>query len=241
MIVLFTDFGMEGPYIGQMKAVLAREAPGEIVIDLFANAPRFDAQSAAYLLAAYSAEFPAGTVFLAAVDPGVGSERRAAAVLADGRWFVGPDNGLFNVVAMRSRNVQWWDVTWRPDRLSASFHGRDVFAPVAARLTRGEAPPGQRMEPKLRTRRGWPDDLARIIYIDCYGNAMTGLRASKLLADNQLEINGHRLRRERTFSAAPIGHGFWYENANGLAEIAVNQGRADKVLEIALGTGVNVI
>lgn len=241
MIVLFTDFGTEGPYLGQMKAALAREAPREPVIDLFANAPGFDAQSAAYLLAAYSTEFAADTVFIAVVDPGVGSERRAAAVQADGRWFVGPDNGLFNVVAMRARAVRWWDITWRPERLSASFHGRDVFAPVAARLARGEAPPGQAMEPKLRTRRGWPEDLARIIYIDCYGNAMTGLRASKLLVDSQLEINGHRLRRERTFSAVPIGHGFWYENANGLAEIAVNQGRADQVLDIALGAPVNVI
>ena len=241
MIVLFTDFGLEGPYIGQMKAVLAREAPGEVIIDLFANAPSFDVQSAAYLLAAYTAEFPAGTVFLCVVDPGVGSERRTAAVLADGRWFVGPDNGLFNVVAMRARDIEWWDVTWRPDRLSASFHGRDLFAPVAARLMRGELPQGQRMEPKLRTRRGWAADLARIVYIDRYGNAMSGLRAANLLVENKLEINGHRLSRERTFSAVPPGHAFWYENANGLAEIAVNQGRAEQILGIEIGATVNII
>ncbi len=241
MIVLFTDFGLEGPYIGQMKAVLAREAPGEVIIDLFANAPTFDAQSAAYLLAAYTSEFPVGTVFLCVIDPGVGSERRVAAVKADGRWFVGPDNGLFNVVAMRAREIEWWDVTWRPETLSASFHGRDVFAPVAARLTRGAAPIGQRMEPKLRTRRGWSEDLARIVYIDCYGNAMTGLRAANLLVGNRLEINGHQLKLERTFSAVPPGHAFWYANANGLAEIAVNQGRAADVLGIELGATVNVI
>lgn len=241
MIVLFTDFGLEGPYIGQMKAVLAREAPGELVIDLFANAPTFDAQSAAYLLAAYPSEFPVGTVFLCVVDPGVGSERRTAAVQADGRWFVGPDNGLFNVVAMRAREIEWWDVTWRPEQLSASFHGRDLFAPVAARLTRGEMPIGQRMEPKLRTQRGWPEELARIVYIDRFGNAMTGLRANRLLVDNRLEINGHRLKRERTFSAVPPGHAFWYENANGLAEIAVNQGRAEQVLGLDVGMVVNII
>lgn len=241
MIVLFTDFGLEGPYIGQMKTVLARAAPGEVIIDLFANAPTFDVQSAAYLLAAYTAEFPDGTVFLCVVDPGVGGERRAAAVLADGRWFVGPDNGLFNVVAIRAREVQWWDLTWRPEQLSASFHGRDLFAPVAARIARGESPPGQRMEPKLRTRRGWPEDLARIVYIDRYGNAMTGLRAANLLVENKLEINGHRLNRERTFSAVPPGHAFWYANANGLAEIALNQGCAAEVLGIELGAAVNII
>ena len=241
MIVLFTDFGLTGPYTGQMKAVLAREAPGEAVIDLFADAPAFDVQCSAYLLAAYAAEFPAGTVFLCVVDPGVGGERRAAAVNVDGRWFVGPDNGLFNVVAMRAREVEWWDLHWRPERLSASFHGRDLFAPVAARIVHGETPPGQRMEPKLRTRRGWPEDLAKIVYIDHYGNAMTGLRANRLLADNMLEVNGHRLKRERTFSAVPPGHAFWYENANGLAEIAVNQGRADAGLGLTVGAVVNVI
>jgi len=156
MIVLFTDFGVEGPYIGQMKAVLAREAPSEVVIDLFANAPSFDAQSAAYLLAAYSAEFSVGTVFLAVVDPGVGSERRAAAVLVDGRWFVGPDNGLFNVVAMRARDVQWWDLTWRPEHLSASFHGRDLFAPVAARLSATtSSSPALPARVRGRSARGW--------------------------------------------------------------------------------------
>ncbi len=241
MIVLFTDFGLDGPYIGQMKAVLARAAPGEVIIDLFANAPAFDAQSAAYLLAAYTGEFPAGSVFLCVVDPGVGGARRAAVVRADDRWFVGPDNGLFNVLAMRARDVQWWDLTWRPDNLSASFHGRDLFAPVAARIARGEPPPGQRMEPKLRTRRGWPEDLARIVYIDHYGNAMTGLRAANLLVENKLEINDHRLSRERTFSAVPPGYAFWYANANGLAEIAVNQGRAAEVLGIELGAAVNII
>lgn len=141
MIVLFTDFGLSGPYIGQMKAVLAREAPGVPLIDLFSDAPAFDPISSAYLLAAYAPEFPAGTVFLCVVDPGVGGERAALAVQADSRWFVGPDNGLMAVAAARAeRSRRFFRIDWRPPSLSASFHGRDLFAPVAALLARGEAP-----------------------------------------------------------------------------------------------------
>ena len=139
MIFIFTDFGLEGPYVGQMKAVLACEAPGVPVIDLFADLPAFDAQAAAYLLAAYGGRLPAGGVCLSVIDPGVGGARAPLALSADGRWYVGPDNGLFAIVARRAESLEAWRITWRPAGLSASFHGRDLFAPVAARLARGEA------------------------------------------------------------------------------------------------------
>ena len=101
MIVLYTDCGVAGPYQGQVKAVLHQEAPGVPVIDLFANAPAHDPKAAAYLLAAYTGEFPEQTGFLAVIDPGVGGIRAPGVLEADGRWFVGPDNGLFEVVARR--------------------------------------------------------------------------------------------------------------------------------------------
>ena len=103
LIVLFTDFGVTGPYVGEMKARLALGAPGVPVIDLISDAPRFNPKAAAYLLAALAPGFPVDTVLLAVVDPGVGTaERLPAAVLADGRWYVGPGNGLFDVVARRA-------------------------------------------------------------------------------------------------------------------------------------------
>jgi S-adenosylmethionine hydrolase len=240
MIVLFTDFGLEGPYVGQMKAVLYREAPGVPVVDLFADVPAFDAQGAAYLLAAYAVEFPAGTIFLCVVDPGVGSARRAAVVKGDGRWYVGPDNGLLSIAAKRASEAAWWDVEWRPPRLSASFHGRDLFAPVAARIARGDPVPGQPVSPEDRLAPDWPDDLPRIVYIDHYGNAMTGLRAIALPAGTRLEVRGHSVARARTFSDVPPGEAFWYENANGLVEIAVNQGRADQALGLEVGLPVSI-
>ncbi|MEK7322629.1 MAG: SAM-dependent chlorinase/fluorinase [Pseudomonadota bacterium] len=236
MIVTFTDFGGDGPYLGQLKAVFAREAPGQPVIDLFSNAPRYNPRAAAYLLAAYVDEFADDAVFLAVVDPGVGDPaRRPAAVQVDGRWFVGPDNGLFNVVAARGAEVAWWDIEWRPARLSASFHGRDLFAPVAARLARGEPPPGLRRELAERLRPDWPAELAEIIYIDHFGNAMTGTRAASLGDAVRVQVRGASIGRARTYSAVPLGAAFWYENANGLVEIAINQGRADQALALAVG------
>lgn len=240
MIVLFTDFGLAGPYTGQVKAVLAREAPGVPAIDLFADAPAFDPQLSAYLLAAYAAEFPAGTVFIAVVDPGVGTDRRPLVVEADGRRFVGPDNGLFELVRRRAALVRAWSIDWTPARLSASFHGRDLFAPVAARLARGEPVPGTSLSPGAIARPDWPDDLARIVYVDVYGNAMTGLRASALAGDAVLHAGGRPVRRGRTFADVPPGEALWYENANGLAEIAVNRGRADRDLALAVGMPVEI-
>ncbi len=240
MILLFTDFGVGGPYIGQMKAVLHRATPDLPVVDLLADAPAHDPRLASYLLAAYAAEFQAGDVFLCVVDPGVGGPRRALALEADGRWFVGPDNGLLDIVARRASETRWWEITWQPPRLSASFHGRDLFAPVAARIASGDRHFGRRLDEDPSAARGWPDDLAEIVYVDAFGNCLTGLRASTLSAGAALRINDKVVQRARTFSDVPTGTGFWYENANGLAEIAVNRGRADQYLGITVGAPIAV-
>ena len=239
MIVLFTDFGPAGPYVGQMKAALARHAPGMTVIDLLSDAPAGEPQFAAYLLAALAPDFPAGAVFLAVVDPGVGTDRAAIVVEADGRRFVGPDNGLFEIALRRAGVRRAWRITWQPERLSASFHGRDLFAPVAAMIARGDAMPGDPIAEAAVRRADWADDLAQVVYIDHFGNAMTGLRASTIPPGATLEAGGRRLARARTFGDVAPGTAFWYENANGLAEIAVNRGRAD-ALGIAVGAPVGL-
>ncbi len=240
MIVLFTDFGLEGPYLGQVKAVLHREAPGIPVVDLFADAPAGNPRAAAYLLAAYAAWFPAGTAFLAVVDPGVGGARAPLVVEADGRRYVGPDNGLLELVLRRAAEWHSWWIAWRPPAMSATFHGRDLFAPVAAWLARGNLPSGalEAAQPTLHA--GWPDDLAEIVYIDHFGNAVTGLRAASIAATARLAAAGRSLRHARTFGAVPVGTPFWYANSNGLVEIAVNGGRADRALGLAIGAPVAV-
>jgi len=239
VIILFTDFGLEGPYVGQMKAVLHREAPGVPIIDLFSDAPAHKPKAAAYLLAAYHKEFPADSVFLCVVDPGVGSARGAIMVQAEGRWFVGPDNGLFDIVGRRARHARWWDIAWQPEHVSASFHGRDIFAPVAARLACGGTPPGEQRKRGSKVVAGWPDELPELVYIDSFGNAMTGIRASMVRDDSVLVIRNVALRRARTFSDVPVGKAFWYENANGLVEIAVNRGSAKQTLKLEVGDVVS--
>jgi S-adenosylmethionine hydrolase len=240
VIVLFTDFGLHGPYTGQMKAVLHLMAPGIPVIDLFADVPAGKPKASAYLLAAYAAWFPAETVFLCVVDPGVGGTRSPIIVEADGRWYVGPGNGLFEMVQRRAVDTRSWTIDWRPERLSASFHGRDLFAPVAAMLARGEPPPGHPRRDEADRRRDWPDDLGEIVYVDHFGNALTGLRAAMLPAGARLAAAGRVLESATTFSDRPPGTAFWYENSNGLAEIAVNRGRADE-LGLAIGSPVEII
>ncbi len=238
MFVLFTDFGLEGPYTGQMKAILYRNAPGVPVIDLFADAPAFDPRASAYLLAAYAEVFAEGSIFLTVVDPGVGSERLPIILEADGRHFIGPDNGVMDLVARRASACRYREVLWQPAWLSASFHGRDLFAPIAAKLACGEPVESRDLAADQRPGVAWPDDLAEIVYLDRYGNAMTGLRASQVPEDSVLVVAGKELPAARTFSEVPAGNAFWYENANGLVEIAVNGGHAGERLGLAVGTAL---
>ncbi len=234
MILLFTDFGAEGPYLGQMEAVLRLAAPGVDVINLLSNAPAGDPRSGAYLLAALSPGFPVGSVFLCVVDPGVGGARLPIVLEADGRWFVGPDNGLLNSVAVQSAETRWRVIEWRPNCLSASFHGRDLFAPIAARIAQRDFswPSREYAGPDLQQ---WPADIASVIYIDHYGNAMTGWRYDSSLDGKTLAFSGQRIRQAATFGEVAEGEAFWYRNACNLVEIAVNRGRSDEILGLKPG------
>ena len=240
MIFLFTDFGAADLYVGQVKAVLHRYAPQARVVDLLHEAPAFNIRASAHLLAALAGQVPAGSVTMAVVDPGVGGKRRPVAMLADDRWFVGPDNGLLSVVAARAARAEAYVIGWRPKTLTASFHGRDLFAPVAGMLARGD-----RKAVKLGKSRALAvslgaADLAEVIYIDHYGNAMTGLRASGLSRKARLVMGRRRVEPARVFSDVRAGKVFWYGNSLGLAEIAVNGASAAAALTIKVGTAVRV-
>lgn len=113
-------------------------------------------------------------------------------MLADGRWFVGPDNGLLNTVALRTPHAEWRIIDWRPDGLSASFHGRDLFAPIAARIACSDFSWPFRFHSGPDLSR-WPADLSEIVYIDHYGNAIAGLRYSPQLDGRDLLIQGRRI------------------------------------------------
>jgi S-adenosylmethionine hydrolase len=236
MIILFTDFGVQGPYLGQVEAVLSMMAPEQKVITLFPDVPPHNPKAAAYLLAAYSAGFPADTIFFCVVDPGVGSFTDDPVIMRlDRCWYVGPDNGLFDLAVRRAGEIECHRIDWRPEQLSASFHGRDLYAPVCAMLANGTNVPSTPRE--WRDQHGWPDDLNEIAYIDAFGNCITGLRAGMINPENKLVLDGDRaINHADTFAAAPGGQALWYENSNGLVEIAVNRDSAQQSLGLHIGS-----
>lgn len=236
MIHLFTDFGVCGPYLGQMQAVLSRSAPDTPVISLLSDAPPWDPIRSAYLMAAYTSQLPAGDLVLGVVDPGVGGDRTGVILLADGVWYVGPDNGLFEIVAQRSRHHAWWLLPPPEGLVSVSFHGRDWFAPYAAKLATGRWLP--QSQPKDAPPSGGhtlADDCHEIIYLDHYGNAVTGIFGASLSEECVIGLDNHRIAWARTFSSVPQGSVFWYVNANGLVELAANRARACDVLQLRIG------
>ncbi|TNG01357.1 MAG: hypothetical protein EP297_02500 [Gammaproteobacteria bacterium] len=240
MIVLFTDFGRNGPYTAQMIAVIRQHDASIEVIDLIANAPAYDIRSSAFLLAAFINQFPAGTVFLTVVDPGVGSERLPVVLEADGYWFVGPGNGLLDVVIKRAGKARLFEIDTKGFNLSSSFHGRDLFAPVAARIAANDDWPGKRQLSPEPVHKDWPDDLYEIIYIDDYGNAYTGIRGECLNKNMVININGNQVTYAETFSQREKGELLWYVNSIGLVEIAVNQDSASQSFGIEVGTKITV-
>jgi len=240
VIFLFTDFGAGDIYVGQVKARLALLAPGVPVIDLLHDAAPFRVQASAHLLCALADDQTSGSVTLAVVDPGVGTVRRPVAVRMRESWFVGPDNGLISVLAARSDLVEVHEIAWRPSELSASFHGRDLFAPVVGRLAAGSLhPDALRPVAALDVSFG-AADLAEVIYIDHYGNALTGLRASADGAERVFRVRGRAVRFARVFAEAPPDEPFWYVNSIGLIEIAFDRGSAAARLGLRVGDEVSV-
>ena len=242
-IFLFTDFGWDGPYAGQMHGAVLAEDPRASVVHLMHDAPAMAPKPAAYLLAAVLQDLPEDAIIVAVVDPGVGSARDAMLIEVDGRRLIGPNNGLLEIAMRRAENVTRSTLQWRPERLSASFHGRDLFAPAAARWHLGRRPACTPAPPFPNSRPGadWPDDLNEVIYLDGFGNAMTGLRVAALPDPVRLCLaDGTAPPRARTFSDVPPNFGFWYENSLGLAEIAVNGASAARKYGIRVGDRVTV-
>lgn len=236
MILLFTDFGFHDPYVGQMHRQVCRIDPGIPVIDLFHAIPEFNVKAAAYLLPQYCPP-ENGAVYCCVVDPGVGGERAPIIVTVDGCKYVGPDNGLFELL-MRRFKSRVERIDWRPEQLSSSFHGRDLFAPVATRLARQQHVAVSPYTPRKRP--DWPDDIDEIVYIDHYGNAITGRRAITIEQTNRCCIAGSELAFAETFSSLPEGAEFWYENANGLIELAVNQDSMADRFDLKIGNRFHI-
>lgn len=250
-IFLFTDYGSTGFYVGQLHSTILTYQDPETaspVIDLMHDAPAHDVQSAAYLLAALVKHTPDNAIIVGVVDPGVGADRPPVILESDGRVLIGPGNGLFEIAGRQASRNELRLITWRPENLSASFHGRDLFATVAAHVALADDDNAWRQSlttPLLvsatQPPSDWPDDLPAVVYIDGFGNVMTGIRARKLAAGLSVAINGKKIPKAVTFSDVPKGEAFWYENSVGLIEIAVNQGRAADRLNMTVGATIGLI
>ncbi|MEJ2309625.1 MAG: SAM-dependent chlorinase/fluorinase [Gammaproteobacteria bacterium] len=233
----FTDFGLAGPYLGQVEERVYRIDPALRVMHLVADAPGYSPVEAGHLLAALASHTGEG-VFLAVVDPGVGGHRKALAVDCGSQWFVGPDNGLFAALLAHREDARCFRIMHEPEVLSETFHGRDLFAPVAARLAAGHF---VALEPVAA-----PDYAADIllahcvVYRDHYGNLMTSIRGGELDEGRALLLGDESISHAPRFEAVGHGEAFWYVNSIGLVEIAVNQGTAAERFQADVGSSIRI-
>lgn len=239
MIQIFSDFGAQDIYVGQVKSAIMALHQNCTILDLFHESPRFLPAPAAHLLSALSARFDVGSLCLAIVDPGVGTDRLGLVMLADDVWYVGPDNGLLSVVAARAVQVELWRIQWVPDNCSETFHGRDIFGPIAAWIDKGAFPHGKLIDAASMDVQFGGRDLGELVYIDHYGNAMTGMRGAEVSGAPVLNVNGRQVTYARTFSEVTKGELFWYINSIGLVEIAANLVSAAQLLNLEVGMPVS--
>ena len=239
-VFLLTDYSLQGPYVGQLHGrILQAAAPPPRTIDLMHDAPAFRPDRAAYLLAATLPHLPAQATVLAVVDPGVGTDRHALAMQVDGRWLVGPDNGLLAVAAGRAERVQAYRLPPPAADTPATFHGRDVFADVAAvAASHGTVPAGATAVAHWQGQ-DWPADWDAVIYQDGFGNLITGRRAATVAPGAALAVAGHRLPRVAKFADVAPGQACWYGNSMGLVEVAVNAGSAAEALAVGPGAALH--
>ena len=241
IITLITDFGLRDPYVGIMKGVILGIAPEACLVDITHDLRPYDVAEGAFALASAVRHFPPGTVHLAVVDPGVGSERRPIAA-SDGRYmFVGPDNGLFSLCL--DENVMMHHITNDAHFLtpvSETFHGRDIFAPVAARLASGMAleAVGPPIRDFLKITFG---DSPSVLHIDQFGNIVTSLRPQDLPPNPALWIAGSRIGSFcRTYAEGRPGELFMVVGSSGFIEVAMNRDSASDRLEVTRGSEFEV-
>lgn len=254
IVTLLTDFGLRDHYVASMKGVILSANPAITIVDISHEVPAHDIRAAAFTLGSCYADFPAGTVHLAVVDPGVGSARRPICLSAAGHLFVGPDNGIFSEVlnADVDANARRID----PERVasreaSTTFHGRDVFAPAAARLALGAptdslGPPATDLavlEDVLPVR--WDDGAlaGRVVHIDRFGNCVTNLRPEDFESGNwrhhRFEVAGKSVTGTRRFYADGTGDGpFMIRGSTGRLELSIDRRHAANELRIEVGDEV---
>jgi hypothetical protein len=247
LVVILTDFGNRDPFVGVMKGVMLSLNSRIKFVDLTNEVTPFNIREAALILKTSYSYFPKGSIFLAVVDPGVGSERRALIVKSVERYFVGPDNGIFTPFFKGE-----WEAYSMPVKggVSSTFHGRDIFAPAAAMLTLGKHPSelGDRISDPVTLY--WPEPViegkiirGEVLYIDRFGNLITNIEGELLNAGVDLvEIGGFKIVGLKThYFEAERGELLALIGSSNYLEISVREGNAKGILKVNIGTPVKVI
>ena len=259
VIGLFTDYGWDDPYVAQLKGVILTLNPGARLLDITHTVTPFNVTEGAYLLNQCAEEFPAGTIFVAVVDPQVGTDRDPILIeTAKGKFFVGPDNGLFTQVLAHEGFSKAWKLDkpefFRAGDVSRTFHGRDIFGPVAAHLAAGADP--ERLGTPIKTLLLLPDKeptfsggmiFAQVLHIDRYGNVILNLpsggdMAAKLKEGNLVKISigkeSYSAPLVKTYGEVEKGRLLLLYGGSGLLEIGMNQGSAARQLKVESGASV---
>ena len=259
LIVLMTDFGLQDPYAGIMKGVIAGISPHTTVIDLTHGISAQNILHGALLLGSSAPYFPDGTIFTAVVDPGVGTARNAIALVTEKQVFIAPDNGLLSAV-MTTENIKECFAITNPSFMlaekSATFHGRDVFSPAAAHLANGVKPSrlGKAVDPDSCIRIDLPENSlcdsgssweGTVLYADVYGNLITSFTGDMITGkEDSAGIrteNGDILSVCRTYGDVAPGVALAYTGSSGFLEIAVRNGNASSMLGLEAGDRVTLL
>ena len=249
IITLTTDFGLADPFVGIMKGVMLGIAPNAQLVDITHEIRSYDILQAAFIVESSYRYFPDGTVHVVVVDPGVGSARRPIAVPADGHTFVGPDNGVLSNVLPADVSVYWiQNEKLFLSSVSQTFHGRDIFAPVAAHLAQGIAieSVGPRITDFVTKAVPGPGPkdgklVGAVLRVDKYGNVITNLRRQHLGPGFAIRVAGRSITRFcSNFSEGRPGEFFAVEGSTGYIELALNQGSAAERLNVETGAEIEL-
>jgi S-adenosylmethionine hydrolase len=261
LITLLSDFGLRDPYVAEMKAVILSICPQARLVDISHMIEKFNIRMGAFVLASAAPYFPEGSVHVAVVDPGVGTKRRAILVEARQAFFVGPDNGLLMLAAERLGIRHVYNVTNRRfllGRVSQTFHGRDVFAPVAAHLAKGDCKPSDfgseirdYVVPRFVKPRLTKNALfGEVLHVDDFGNIVTNISRAEFEKTGIREgaMFGFRLKDKviklkycSTYGEVPIGKSLALIGSHDFLEISTNQRIASKKFGARVGDTVAVL
>jgi S-adenosyl-L-methionine hydrolase (adenosine-forming) len=248
LISLLTDFGLADTYVGQLKGAILSIAPSATIVDLSHAVAAQDVAAGAFALWSAVGAFREGSIHVGVVDPGVGSARRGVALrTARGDVFVGPDNGLLVTAAERLGGIRHaveltQQIYWRSER-SASFHGRDIFGPVAAHLSLGV--PLEALGPTITNPHALdlPEPVGtqgEVVHVDTYGNLVTNFVGTHLPSEFSVHVGGHVVRRAAYYAAVPPGALLALVGSAGLLEISARDASAAQLLNVGRGTRVTL-